>query len=144
MLPLWVGDYIGIAFRTCGRERGSGLDCWGLIRHVYAEQYGILLPCFADHYNDVKRDYKEIHKALVHVSGEILVPITERKETIGDTVLLNYGGLPLHVALYVGWEGGERWILHTTQDRGHSHLARLDSKEFEHANPRFYCHPDLY
>ena len=42
----WWNDYIGVPFRDGGYGR-SGADCWGLVRLVYRERFGIALPVIA-------------------------------------------------------------------------------------------------
>lgn len=48
-LPPWTAGYIGLPFEPRGRGR-DGLDCWGLVRLVYAERFGVYLPSLADGY----------------------------------------------------------------------------------------------
>lgn len=43
----WVQRYKGLPFSPRGRTR-DGVDCWGVVRMVYAEVLGIELPSYAD------------------------------------------------------------------------------------------------
>ncbi len=44
-IPFWVGHYMRIPYLRMGRD-AKGLDDYGIIRLVYAEQYGYTLPLF--------------------------------------------------------------------------------------------------
>ena len=61
---MWWGKYIGIPFVDRGRNLG-GLDCWGLVREVYARERGILLPSWTEHngFDSLKNMFAtEIHR----------------------------------------------------------------------------------
>lgn len=45
---MWFVKYLGVPFVELGRDR-NGWDCWGLVRAVYAEELGIVLPEWSAH-----------------------------------------------------------------------------------------------
>lgn len=47
--PAWCADYIGVPFLERGRDR-AGCDCWGLVRLVLAERFGVAVPSYAGDY----------------------------------------------------------------------------------------------
>ncbi|MFN7019893.1 MAG: host specificity factor TipJ family phage tail protein [Phycisphaerales bacterium] len=49
-IPTWVVDYLDIPFAQGGRDRHTGVDCWGLVRIVQAERFGVSLPDHHDAY----------------------------------------------------------------------------------------------
>lgn len=46
MLPEWAGEYVGIRWTDRGRDKKTGLDCWGLVWLVLTERFGLELPPF--------------------------------------------------------------------------------------------------
>lgn len=103
--PAWAAGYIGIPFLERGRDR-SGCDCWGLVRLVLAERFGVELPSYAGDYETVKD-----HGRLADLVGRhepAWLRVDPGPERPGDIVLLRLRGLPIHV----GVVAARGWMLH--------------------------------
>ncbi|MGA9723298.1 MAG: NlpC/P60 family protein [Candidatus Binatus sp.] len=110
MTPAWVNDYVGLPFRSLGRDR-AGVDCWGLVCLVYREQFGREIPAYSESYASAY-DRAEID-ALIR--GATATPDWQRvergKEALGDLVLIRCGGRPTHVGIVV--DPREKKFLHS-------------------------------
>ncbi len=99
-VPFWVGKYIGIPFKEHGRTE-RGLDCWGLVRLVFREEYSIELPSIHT-YSDTKDDVAGM-KAAIEKEQKKWIPIEDIEDAIdGDVLILRMAGHPIHVGLVVG------------------------------------------
>ncbi|XEU34943.1 NlpC/P60 family protein [Tistrella bauzanensis] len=107
--PEWASFYVGIPFVVHGRDRVQGVDCWGLVRMVYADRYGIDLPSWADAYDDLD-DRRGI--AAV-VTDERRVWRVADRPAEGDVILMRAGDLP-HVGVWLT----PRRMLHTRERVG--------------------------
>ena len=105
MLPDWVNAYIGLPFRAHGRDR-DGVDCWGLVRLVLADQFGRRLPSYADGYASVE-DAKDIGRLIRGEMGP-WHPVAPGAERPGDVVLMRLMNQPMHVGVVVA----AGWMLH--------------------------------
>ncbi len=87
--------YIGIPFKEKGRDT-TGVDCWGLVRLIYKQEYGVNLPSFAS-------DYELSDDGRV---GELFAQYKEGWETLsqpepGCAVLFRIFGTESHIGLVV-------------------------------------------
>ena len=97
--PAWVKNYIGLDFKPRGRNR-DGLDCWGLVRLVYAEQFGIYLPSLADRYKGVdKSDLPDMNCIVESICGDATWSVAADRQ-VGDVSLFRVHGRP-HVGIVV-------------------------------------------
>lgn len=88
--------YIGLPWLDRGRTP-AGVDCWGLVRLVYAGEFGIDLPDHADGYRHAG-DRGTI-LALVEDARSDWMPVMTVAKA-GDLVLMRQA--PWHVGLVVG------------------------------------------
>lgn len=104
-VPFWAGHYIGLPFLDHGRDR-SGLDCWGLVRLVMAEQSGIALPSYIHEYQRTTQVDKI--SQLIEREAPKWKTISAGKEICGDVIVLRVRGKPMHVGIVLG----DRQMLH--------------------------------
>jgi cell wall-associated NlpC family hydrolase len=92
--------YVGIPYKE--------LDCWGLVKKFYAEEYKIILKSY---YDKPPMD-KDISKDIAY-SG--MADFTQVEFPMhGDIVLIKILGVPCHVGVYL--EGNK--LLHTREKSG--------------------------
>lgn len=132
MMPHWVADYVGIPFVDLGRDR-SGCDCWGLVRLVLAERFGVTLPCFSGNYSGTsRRDMVEL-AAMVDAQRPLVDVVEVDQPQHGDIVLLRLAGHTGHVGLVVA----PGWMLHTERDID-AIQERYDGPLWSHRVAGFY------
>lgn len=107
---MWWSDYIGLKFSEKGRDR-NGVDCWGLVRLIYDEKFGIALPDYSDLYSNTTDD--ESIQALVDDKHnqhwmDVDKPIS------GDIIFIKMNGMPTHVGIVTS----EGYMLHCLKGIG--------------------------
>lgn len=107
-------DYVGIPFADRGRDRQTGMDCWGLVRHWYAEQLGIDLPGLLD----APSYGHEPEKLPALIARETRAWRRVDRPQPGDLVVVRIGERPFHVGVYVGEDAGVPMLLHTMEKTG--------------------------
>ena len=96
---MWTNDYVGLPWRERGRDR-EGLDCWGLVRLVLAEQRGIDLPSYAGDYASTE-ERAEIAALIAGRSSGMVEPVAAGAERPFDLIQLRDGDAPTHIGLVV-------------------------------------------
>lgn len=104
---MWVDDYIGLEFEPNGRGKDNKYDCWGLVRKVYDDELGIVLPSIEDIYvNSNTTTYRNISDVMQQESLKWDQVEAPKKY---DVVLMRmHGELTFHVGVYIG----ENMFLH--------------------------------
>lgn len=114
----WALKYIGIPFKEHGRAL-DGLDCWGLVRVVYLEQYEISLPTYTEDYDDIaaREHLANLYQQEANNPKNHWVQIEQGQEREGDVLLMPLAGLKTHVAVVIDPDPIEKhFMLHITED----------------------------
>src|SRR5689334_6626613 len=121
MIPSWAGAYIDIPWREKGRDH-DGADCWGLMRLVMRERFGVTLPSYDEDYATVGE--RELIAALL-TDGipECGWTPAERPYREGDGVVFRLLGGPWHVGVMLD----DDFFLHADQDAGVSCIGRISA-----------------
>lgn len=132
----WVKDYVGIEFENKGR--GEKCDCWGLVRRIYHEKFGIALPSFAeyDSANDL-REIAAIIKDKEKAEGKTWHTIDEGQEKFGDVAIFKIAGQPVHI----GFVLVDKKMLHVEMGID-SCVESYTSLRWQRRIHRFYRHKD--
>jgi len=119
-------QYVGIPYVDKGTDPAVGLDCWQLIKHVYADALGVLIPDYMSFYKSAM----SIREASACIA--LAIPEWEHVETKqpGDVLVFRINEAPWHTGMYLG----NGLMLHT--DEGHGSVVdRIDNIRWRN---RFY------
>jgi cell wall-associated NlpC family hydrolase len=96
----WTDDYIDLIFLKDGRDRLTGVDCWGLCRLPYMDRLGIVLPDKAGIYTDESPETRKRIAAAMDEEARSWMQVERPQEY--DLVLMRRGELHCHVGIYDG------------------------------------------
>lgn len=112
---MWWNDYLSVPFAEKGRDR-SGADCWGLVRLIYREVYGVDLPDYRELYENTK-DAERIKALVDDKASQHWQDVDKPQE--GDIVFVKMDGIPTHVAIVTK----PGYMLHCLKGMGTVHEA---------------------
>lgn len=130
MIAAWAKNYIGIPFVSGGRTR-DGVDCYGLVRLVWKEQFEYELPLLSNQYENALATNQT--NPLVNKYKPLLVGTRKKVPELGNLVVILNGGLPTHLAIYAG----DNYILHTVKKVG-TVLQRLSDYDLKNRIEGYY------
>lgn len=145
MLPAWCSAYIGLPFAHRGRGPDA-YDCWGLVRVVLAERFGLDVPGYMDMTPASADDLRSMAQAIragaedwacLSRRAALRDPLPPVQPRPGDVALMRRGIWPCHVGIVVA----PGWMLHALEHVG-STADRLDGPEAAKI-VAFYRHRDL-
>jgi len=85
----WLNRYVGAPFVSCGRTV-AGLDCWGLVRLIYAQELGMELPSYGEiSAHDLVRVSREITDGK---DGDVWADVAKADLKAFDVVVMRYHG----------------------------------------------------
>ncbi len=107
----WSQHYLGIPWRTGGRDVRTGLDCWGLLRYIYQKAYNIELSEHAAALGTLASNDEVVFDELsTNQWAEIENGVTVED---GDVVAMGKGAKFSHVCVLVKLE--QICVIHTAR-----------------------------
>ncbi len=134
----WASRYVGLLYVRHGRdiERDGGLDCWGLTRFIFKEEFNIDLPA----YDALYTDEAEVDEVLQIAAGENLYrPVQIEYVRAGDVVLFSSLRDVLHTAVMVNRAA----FIHCNSHSTFSTIERIDDKSWKPRILGFWRHKHL-
>lgn len=104
----WATKYVGLPYCLGGRER-DGVDCWGLVRLVYREERGVLLP---DLPGVASCDLLTISHRILREAMDLWQDLAEPKELCA--VAMSQSRVLHHVGVWTAADGGK--VIHAWKD----------------------------
>lgn len=126
----WSDKFRDIPFKDKGRDY-NGCDCWGFLRLVFKDHFGIEL---LDH-NDDYENIKDRHSIVAVVNEELPDWIEVDRPECGNVVLVRCRGLPVHVGVMIN----RKQMLHIMEGI-ESTVERLDSVIWKDKVKRYYSY----
>ncbi len=110
----WATDYIGKPW-VLGTSGPDTFDCWGLVRAVLADRFGIAVPAVVIPACSGLAVVREAQEQFAH-NPELArwQPVATPRE--GDAVLMSAARDPWHVGLWLAVDGGG--VLHCLEGAG--------------------------
>lgn len=134
-IPFWVGHYIGLSFKEHGRNR-LGVDCWGLVRLIYAERFSVALPSYVYAYPNTTSP--EILGELVGKESQKWKVVALGEERLGDVIVLRIHGHPMHVGIVIG----DQQMLHI-QTGINASIENYQNMRWKNRIVGFYRHKEV-
>lgn len=131
--PIDANRYVGLPYVAHGVDR-SGVDCWGLVRLVYAEHFGIEVTGGPDHYDP--RDPRQVADIMAGPYREGWTETADPQP--GDIVLLRILRYPSHVGILVR----PGLMLHARDDHAVV-VESLDRSPWKHRIVGYFRHERL-
>lgn len=132
----WSSDYIGLPYTDRGRDR-AGCDCWGLVRLVLREQWGIEVPSAHTDYADPD-DRAAAHALFETYRGGAWLQVEPEAARAGDVVLLRRGRHACHVGILTA----PRVMLHIQRGIDAS-IERLDGAVWAQKVDSYWRHREM-
>ena len=136
-VPEWVAPYIGLRYADKGRGPDEW-DCWGGVRMVLAQVFGLQLPDYSDAYSAAK-DHRSV-AAAVEAGLADGWSLADQPQA-GDLLILKIAQRPWHCALMVTDDKFLHWP--PPDKRGVQMLScweRLDSPHWANRIEGIYRH----
>lgn len=106
----WAFRYIGRPWEK-GAQGPNSFDCWGFVRHINREHFGVEVPI-------IDTDADDLRAVIKSMTGDSersnWLSVTQPKE--GDAVLMAHCKYPSHVGIWLDVDGGG--VLHCIRGEG--------------------------
>lgn len=128
-----LSGYVGLPYADRGRDEQTGLDCWGLVRLFYLEQFGIDLPSHTERYESSEAR-SQTAELVAHETSRAWRSVSVPR--YGDVVALSTLGRPFHVGVVLD---GSRF-LHTLNPEQGAVIDTLRSPSWAKRIEGYYRH----